>query len=121
MVKVRYLYNIINDIPTIIPHLNDINLSSIHEISFSLYVKVEAFMLLPPRDTSRTLFSPDFLLESTYFCYKRQDRIKECWIKSVSWEYSCDKEYLEGFNKGKFSKYSLLLAETDLILIGWVI
>ena len=31
-------------------------------------------------------------------------------IKSVSWEYSCDEEYLEEFNKGKISKYCLLLA-----------
>ena len=26
-------------------------------------------------------------------------------IKSVSWEYSCDEEYLEEFNKGNFFKY----------------
>ena len=31
-------------------------------------------------------------------------------IKSVSWEYSCDEEYLEEFDKGKILKYSLLLA-----------
>ena len=32
------------------------------------------------------------------------------WIKSVSWEYNCDEECLEEFNKGKMLKYSLLLA-----------
>ena len=32
------------------------------------------------------------------------------WIKSVSWEYSCDEEYLEEFNKGKILKYPSLLA-----------
>ena len=23
------------------------------------------------------------------------------WIKSISWDYSCDEKYLEEFNKGK--------------------
>ena len=32
------------------------------------------------------------------------------WIKSVSWEYSCDEEYLEEFDQEKFLTYSLLLA-----------
>ena len=32
-------------------------------------------------------------------------------VKSISLEYSCDKEYLEEFDKGKNSKYSLLLAK----------
>ena len=31
-------------------------------------------------------------------------------IKYVLWEYSCDEEYLEEFNKGKIIKYFLLLA-----------
>ena len=26
---------------------------------------------------------------------KIRERYCKCWIKSVSWEYSCDKEYLE--------------------------
>ena len=28
------------------------------------------------------------------------------WIKSVSWEYKWDEEYLEEFNKGKILQYS---------------
>ena len=43
---------------------------------------------------------------------------KESWIKSVSWKYSCDEEYLEEMNKGNVFKYSLLLTnsqEKDLI------
>ena len=35
--------------------------------------------------------------------------VKQIWIKYVSWEYSCDEEYLEEFNKQKILKYSLLL------------
>ena len=31
-------------------------------------------------------------------------------IESVSWEYSCNVEYLKEFDKGKIRKYSLLLA-----------
>ena len=37
-------------------------------------------------------------------------KILDNWIKSVSWEYSCDDEYLEEFDKGKVLEYSLLLA-----------
>ena len=36
--------------------------------------------------------------------------MKICWIKSVSWEYSCDQEYFEEFNTGKLLKYSLPIA-----------
>ena len=42
------------------------------------------------------------------------------WIKSNTWEYNCDEEYLEELNKGKILKYSSLLAvfsdETDLTI-----
>ena len=31
-------------------------------------------------------------------------------IKSVSWEYSCDEEYVEDFDTGNILKYSLSLA-----------
>ena len=49
---------------------------------------------------------------------------KTCGIKSVSWEYSCDGEYLEEFNKGKILKDSFLLAvlswnRLDLSLLCW--
>ena len=32
------------------------------------------------------------------------------YIRSVSWEYSCDEEHFEEFDKGKILKYSLLQA-----------
>ena len=28
--------------------------------------------------------------------------MKKNWIKTVSWEYSCDEKYLEELNNGKF-------------------
>ena len=36
--------------------------------------------------------------------------VKVCWIKSFSWYYFCDKEYLEDFDQGKKIRYSLSLA-----------
>ena len=52
-------------------------------------------------------FSPFF----PFLCVQKTDGdfldgalvIKNFWIKSVLWEYSCDKEYLEGFDKGTIS------------------
>ena len=35
---------------------------------------------------------------------------KDFFVKSISWECSCEEEYLEEFNKGKILKYSLLVA-----------
>ena len=50
--------------------------------------------------------------------------LKQIRIKSVSWEYSYDQEYLEEFNKGKSLNtpdYFLYSHETDLILIRFKI
>ena len=33
-----------------------------------------------------------------------------CWIKSVSWDHSCEENYIEEYNKEKDLKYSLLIA-----------
>ena len=37
------------------------------------------------------------------------EKIHWYWIEAGLWEYSCDEEYLEEFNKGKNLKYSILI------------